>query len=119
MHREWCGKRCADCQHPCEVDKELYCSPDCECLGENGETNSPECWSCDAYLARVADEQPNEFMVDILSLPEGEALYEEIAELVSDYISDLTGLCHKGFSMDVAIKVSEIDYDRSGFDGDD
>ena len=113
MHRGWCGKRCADCQHPCEVDKELYCSPDCECLGENGETNSPECWSCDAYLARVADEQPEEFMIDILNLFDGETLYEKIAEMVSDYISYLTGLCHKGFSMDIAIKVSDIDYDFS------
>ena len=64
-------------------------------------------------MARIADEQPEEFMIDILNLSDGETLYEKIAEMVSDYISYLTGLCHKGFSMDIAIKVSDIDYDFS------
>lgn len=51
MHKEWCKKCCADCTAPCKLDEELYCSPDCEFLGENGEMNAPECKNCDAYKA--------------------------------------------------------------------
>lgn len=48
MHKDWCGKPCCDCQSPCELDKSIPCSPDCECLGPNGETDSLECLWCDA-----------------------------------------------------------------------
>ena len=50
MHKEWCGKSCADCATSCRLDESMPCSPDCEFLGENGETDSPECQSCDALL---------------------------------------------------------------------
>lgn len=48
MHKNWCGKPCAECASPCELDRSMSCSPDCECLGPDGETNCPECQKCDA-----------------------------------------------------------------------
>ena len=51
MHKNWCGEVCESCETPCELDKDIPCSPDCEELGENGEHNSPECWKCAAYPA--------------------------------------------------------------------
>lgn len=57
MHNAWCGKNCADCSDPCMIDKKLFCSPDCECLGANGEMSAPECKTCDAYLAYLATEK--------------------------------------------------------------
>ena len=48
MHKDWCGKTCADCAHPCSLDESMPCSPDCEHLGPNGETNCAECQECDA-----------------------------------------------------------------------
>lgn len=53
MHKEWCGKSCADCETSCRLDESMPCSPDCEFLGENGETDSPECQSCDALLEYI------------------------------------------------------------------
>ena len=50
MHKGWCGKPCCDCEHPCALDESIPCSPDCECLGENGETDCEECKQCDAIL---------------------------------------------------------------------
>ena len=50
MHKDWCGKPCSECQNPCELDKSIPCSPDCECLGANGERDCPECKQCDADL---------------------------------------------------------------------
>lgn len=47
-HREWCGKLCSECSNPCELDMSIPCAPDCECLGENGETDCFECKTCDA-----------------------------------------------------------------------
>lgn len=55
MYKKWCGESCECCQHPCVYDEMLYCSPDCENLGENGEMNSPECKTCDAYIAYQED----------------------------------------------------------------
>lgn len=48
MHKDWCGKPCADCKHPCRLDNDIPCSPDCENLGANGETDCHECQKCDA-----------------------------------------------------------------------
>jgi len=48
MHKDWCGKPCADCENPCTLDESMPCSPDCEALGENGECISNECKICDA-----------------------------------------------------------------------
>ncbi len=48
MHRDWCGKSCCECEHPCKLDEEIPCSPDCDFLGENGETTHEACRSCDA-----------------------------------------------------------------------
>lgn len=48
MHKDWCGKPCCDCKNPCKLDESISCSPDCECLGRNGEHLHPECQDCDA-----------------------------------------------------------------------
>lgn len=53
-----------------------------------------------------------EFTIDITDLWEGQAVKDEISEMVSEYISDRTGFCHKGFSFDVTIHVTNIDYDE-------
>ena len=54
MHKEWCGKSCADCEAPCCLDEQIACSPDCEFLGPDGEHEHPECQNCDALpLYRV------------------------------------------------------------------
>lgn len=55
MHRLWCGKPCGECEHPCELDESMYCSPECECLGADGEMDNPDCKNCDAYLACKGD----------------------------------------------------------------
>ena len=52
MHKDWCGKPCADCKSPCELDESIPCSPDCVNLGLNGETNCDECMKCDANYWR-------------------------------------------------------------------
>lgn len=57
MHKDWCGKPCADCQSPCETDFELTCSPDCENLGKNGEINLSKCKGCDALSAIIASKR--------------------------------------------------------------
>ena len=49
MHKDWCGKPCTDCAHPCSLDESIPCSPDCEYLGPNGERNHRECKTCDAW----------------------------------------------------------------------
>lgn len=48
MHKDWCGKPCAECKTPCVLDESISCSPDCEHLGYNGEPNCVECQECDA-----------------------------------------------------------------------
>lgn len=54
MHKDWCGKVCADCLNPCKLDEKNPCSPDCEFLGADGNPSSPECQKCDALpLYRV------------------------------------------------------------------
>ena len=55
MHKDWCGKNCSNCKHPCKLDSELYCDPSCKNLGANGEMDSEECKTCDAYLAMLED----------------------------------------------------------------
>lgn len=49
-HREWCGRACSDCEHPCALDEKIPCSPDCENLFSNGERNVLRCKEigCDA-----------------------------------------------------------------------
>ena len=61
MHKKWCGASCADCANPCETDEQLYCSPDCEYLGKNGEMEAPECLECDAYKAAKEDSLKSKF----------------------------------------------------------
>ena len=50
MHRLWCGKDCCLCDNPCELDKSIPCSPDCDFLGKDGEFTD-ECVDCDCYIA--------------------------------------------------------------------
>ena len=50
MHTDWCGMPCCHCPSPCSLDESMPCSPDCEFLGENGETDCEECRRCDAML---------------------------------------------------------------------
>lgn len=50
MHKDWCGMPCCHCPNPCSLDESMPCSPDCEFLGENGETDCEECRRCDAML---------------------------------------------------------------------
>lgn len=38
-------------------------------------------------------------------------LYEEIAEWMSDYISNKTGFCHKGFGLEIKITANHIMWD--------
>ena len=59
MHKDWCGNPCCDCRSPCALDESIPCSPDCECLGENGETDCEDCRNCDACS------QEREFQVHI------------------------------------------------------
>ena len=54
MHKNWCGKSCSDCETSCALDESIPCSPDCEFLGENGETTCDACQECDSLrLFRV------------------------------------------------------------------
>lgn len=59
MHKEWCGKTCCDCEHPCKLDKVIPCSPDCENLTENGYIKVKECLDagCDniKHIFNMAD----------------------------------------------------------------
>ena len=48
----WCGKSCAECANPCQLDESMPCSPSCELLGEDGTPiDDEECIAigCDAY----------------------------------------------------------------------
>ena len=54
----------------------------------------------------------SEMTLNITDLPEGEAIEEEIADVVSEYISDRTGFCIRGFCIDVTVYVTNIDYDK-------
>ena len=49
-HKEWCGRACCDCGHPCSLDERMLCSPDCENLSEDGEPDPVKCAGCDAYV---------------------------------------------------------------------
>ena len=60
MHKMWCGKPCKNCKHPCQLDEEIYCSPDCENLGPNGEMDPIKCRACDAYIASIEDSEREE-----------------------------------------------------------
>lgn len=83
MHKDWCGKPCSECQNPCELDKSIPCSPDCECLGANGERDCPECKQCDAALPE------KEFQVHISydGIVVVRAVSEEAAR---DFVGELT-----------------------------
>lgn len=48
MHKDWCGNPCSECANPCELDRTIFCSPDCEYLGADGEHTHLECQECDA-----------------------------------------------------------------------
>ncbi|KNZ70313.1 hypothetical protein Tfer_0873 [Thermincola ferriacetica] len=48
-HKDWCGEDCSICKTSCGLDEAIPCSPDCDNLGPNGETNSEECQNCDAF----------------------------------------------------------------------
>lgn len=129
MHSEWCGKACAECKHPCRLDQEIYCSPDCPCLGADGEMDAPECVTCDAYRAAQEDELlengddaaidmdlplPDEMelsLEDVFDEEDAQEEFERIAEAVSEHITALTGFCHEGFHLNIILEVSEIAYD--------
>lgn len=40
-HKDWCGKRCAECLHSCSLDESIPCSPDCSNLGLDGNPIDP------------------------------------------------------------------------------
>ena len=53
MHKEWCGKPCSECKTSCALDESMPCSPNCELLGEDGQTlNYLECLAagCDVIM---------------------------------------------------------------------
>ena len=50
MHKDWCGSPCSECKNPCALDESIPCSPDCKCLGADGETDCEECKTCDAIM---------------------------------------------------------------------
>lgn len=55
---------------------------------------------------------PKELKVSLAELMDTDpALYEEICDFASEYISDQTGFCHNGFTLDGKIEISEIKYD--------
>ena len=49
-HKDWCGKRCENCEKPCNLDKNMPCSPDCGLLLPDGEQDKEACYQsgCDA-----------------------------------------------------------------------
>jgi hypothetical protein len=51
-HKLWRGKECCDCEHPCKLDEQIPCSPDCENLNPNGSRKVAKCKAarCDAFL---------------------------------------------------------------------
>lgn len=56
MHSLWCGKECEICKTSCVLDESIPCSPDCEFLGKDGETDHIECKTCGVY---EEDEEDN------------------------------------------------------------
>lgn len=63
-HKDWCGKPCAECAEPCDLDASIPCSPDCPALSEDGEPIGDECYACDAHPwedAREADRVLTEY----------------------------------------------------------
>lgn len=70
-HRNWCGKVCGECEHPCWVDESIPCSPDCKHLGEDGEFTKA-CAECDCYC---------EFIHEKISGATCDVLADEYAEL--------------------------------------
>jgi len=55
MHKDWCGKTCAKCKSPCNLDKSMPCSPDCKKLGQIGEVSYETCKDCDALQEQLLD----------------------------------------------------------------
>ena len=55
-HMDWCGNPCGECGDPCDLDKGMPCSPDCENLTPGGGRNVKECRKskCDAILLNLA-----------------------------------------------------------------
>lgn len=49
MHKDWCGRVCAECVHPCGLDESIPCSPDCPNLLPNGEPDPEMCKGCEVY----------------------------------------------------------------------
>lgn len=49
-HKLWCGKPCCDCEHPCKLDEQIPCSPDCPNLNPDGSRKVAKCKAdgCDA-----------------------------------------------------------------------
>ena len=69
MHKDWCGKSCADCKNPCKLDESIPCSPDCTFLGEDGfPTDIEKCraFGCDAIEKPVSPFGEN-LLYEILS----------------------------------------------------
>lgn len=56
---------------------------------------------------------PDEIEIELLADgdEEGNDLYSAICEYASDYITDKTGFCHRGFEIEVKITASKILYD--------
>lgn len=54
-HKDWCGKPCAECAHPCVLDISMSCSPDCPCLDGNGIKNRDECEKCGCVFTEEYD----------------------------------------------------------------
>ena len=63
-------------------------------------------------LDMAPDILPTEMNVP-LSGDYGDDLYKQICEYASDFLSEKTGFCHKGFEIDIQIKASKIQWDTS------
>ena len=54
---------------------------------------------------------PSKMDIPLSEIDDNDDLLDQICDLVSDYISEKTGFCHKGFEIDIKIKASNIKYD--------
>ncbi len=54
---------------------------------------------------------PTTIKVNLASTDDGYEIFKDICEYVSDFITEKTGFCHKGFTIDVRVTASDIDYD--------
>ena len=54
---------------------------------------------------------PTELEISLSDLPDGDEIFAEIENAVTDYLSDKTGFCHEGYVLEIKIKASQIMWD--------